>query len=82
MAANLAATSVPAIGWISAGGTRMLSPSAQESAMPPANSKNWVARRMVYGTPEAAIPLSCATLARMYPLSGMLSAPTTDSATW
>ena len=50
--------------------------------MPPANSKNWVARRMVYGTPEAAIPLSCATLARMYPLSGMLSAPTTDSATW
>ena len=41
-----------------------------------------VARRIVYATPEVTIPLSCATLARMYPLSGMRSAPTTDSATW
>src|SRR3954453_1568855 len=37
---------------------------------------------MVYGTEPASIRLSWLTLARMYPLSGMRSAPTTDSATW
>ena len=36
----------------------------------------------MYGTPPASISFSWATLARMYPLSGMRSAPTTDSATW
>src|SRR5439155_3127562 len=32
--------------------------------------------------PPASISFSWLTLARMYPLSGMRSAPTTDSATW
>ena len=36
----------------------------------------------MYGTPPALISPSCATLARMYPLSGRRSAPTTDRATW
>ena len=36
----------------------------------------------MYGTPPASISFSWLTLARMYPLSGMRSAPTTDRATW
>ena len=58
-----------------------MSPSAPESAIPPRNSKNCVARTIVYDTPPASISFSWLTLARMYPLSGMRSAPTTDSAT-
>ena len=59
-----------------------MSPSALGPAIPPRNSKNCVARTIVYGTSPASISLSWATLARMYPLSGMRSAPTTDRATW
>jgi hypothetical protein len=41
-----------------------------------------VARTIVYGTLPPVISLSWATLARKYPLSGIRSHPTTDSATW
>src|SRR5262249_34328929 len=62
--------------------SRTVSPSAPESAIPPRNSKNCVARTIEYGTPPASISFSWLTFARMYPLSGMRSAPTTDRATW
>ena len=32
--------------------------------MAPANSKNWVARMIEYGRPEAVMSFSCATFAR------------------
>ena len=53
-----------------------------ESAMRPMNSKNCVARRIVYGTDPAFTASSWATFARKYPLSGSRSVPTTDSTTW
>ena len=46
------------------GGSLTLFPSTLESAMPPRNSMNWVARTMVYGTPAASISFSWASLAR------------------
>ena len=80
--ARAAATSSAASGCMGAVESRTVSPSAPESAIPPRNSKNCVARTIEYGTPPASISFSWLTLARMYPLSGMRSAPTTDSATW
>ena len=44
------------------------------------NSKNCVARRIVYGTDPAITVSSWATFARKDPLSGRRSAPTTDKA--
>ena len=82
MSARAAATSSAASGCMGAVESRTVSPSAPESAIPPRNSKNCVARTIVYGTPPASISFSWLTLARMYPLSGMRSAPTTDRATW
>src|SRR5262245_7624473 len=80
--ARAAATSSAAIGCMGAVESRTVSPSAPESAIPPRNSKNCVAWTIEYGTPPALIRLSWLTFARMYPLSGMRSAPTTDNATW
>src|SRR5215472_6334323 len=80
--ARAAATSSAAIGCMGAVESRTVSPLPPESAMPPRNSKNCVARTIEYGTPPALIRLSWLTFARMYPLSGMRSAPTTDKATW
>src|SRR5207253_6300936 len=77
-----AATSLAAIGWRLAAGTCTVSPSVAESAVARMNSKNWVERTMVYGWPALLIRSSCASLARMYPLSGTRSAPTIVSATW
>src|SRR5262245_59259108 len=79
--ARAAATSSAASGCMGAVESRTVSPSAPESAIPPRNSKNCVARTIEYGTPPALIRLSWLTFARMYPLSGMRSAPTTDRAT-
>src|SRR5215471_16035286 len=80
--ARAAATSSAAIGCMGAVESRTVSPSAPESAIPPRNSKNCVARTIEYGTPPALISPSWLTFVRMYPLSGMRSAPTTDRATW
>src|SRR5215831_11056415 len=80
--ARPAATSSAASGCMGAVESRTVSPSAPESAIPPRNSKNCVARTIEYGTPPAWIRPSWLTFARMYPLSGMRSAPTTDRATW
>src|SRR5262245_58507279 len=80
--ARAAATSSAASGCMGASGTRTAPPSAPDWAIPPRNSKNCVARTIVYGTLPPSISLSWATLARRYPLSGIRSAPTTDSATW
>ena len=80
--ATAAATSSAAMGCMGADDSRTVSPSALDPAMAPMNSKNCVARTIVYGTPAALIRSSCATFARMYPLSGSRSAPTTDRATW
>src|SRR5262249_34429497 len=80
--ARAAATSSAAIGCMGAVESRTVPPSAPESAIPPRNSKNCVARTIEYGTSPALIRPSWLTFARMYPLSGMRSAPTTDRATW
>src|SRR5215468_568453 len=80
--ARAAATSSAAIGCMGAVESRTVSPSAPDSAIPPRNSKNCVARTIEYGTPPAWISPSWLTFARMYPLSDMRSAPTTDRATW
>src|SRR5215467_13896219 len=80
--ARAAATSSAASGCMGAVESRTVSPSAPESAIPPRNSKNCVARTIEYGTPPALIRPSWLTFARMYPLSGRRSAPTTDRATW
>lgn len=58
-----------------------MSPSVPASMMPRRNSKNWVACTTEYGIPEATMSFSWATFARMYPLSGILSHPTMESAT-
>ena len=50
-----------------------------ESAMRPTNSKNCVARTIVYGIAEAWISFSWATFARKYPLAGSRSEPTIES---
>ena len=44
---TMGATSSAAMGWNRPGGSLMIFPSALESAMPPRNSRNWVARIMV-----------------------------------
>src|SRR5262245_38532719 len=80
--ARAAATSSAASGCMGASGRRTVPPSSPDPAIAPRNSKNCVARTIVYGTLPPSISLSWATLARMYPLSGIRSAPTTDSATW
>src|SRR5438874_5117593 len=46
------------------------------------NSKNCVARTIVYGIAQALISFSWATFARKYPLAGSRSVPTIESATW
>ena len=51
------ARSAAAIGWISAGGTRTVSPSVAASAIAWRNSKNCVARTIEYGPAEALIEL-------------------------
>ena len=79
--ATWAATSAAAIGWMRPSGTRTTSPEVMLATMASANSWNWVARRIVYGSPEASISVSWATLARMYPLSGNPVSPTMDRAT-
>jgi hypothetical protein len=80
MSARADATSSAASGCMGAVGRR-ISPSPFP-AIPPRNSKNCVARTIVNGTPPASISPSWWTLARMYPLSVMRSAPTTERATW
>src|SRR5262245_46765496 len=80
--ASAAATSSAASGCMGAVGRRTASPAAPEPARSPRNSKNCVARRIVYGTLPDLISPSWTTFARMYPLSGRRSAPTTDRATW
>jgi hypothetical protein len=44
---TMGATSSAAMGWNRTGGSLMMFPSALEAAMPPRNSRNWVARIMV-----------------------------------
>ncbi len=44
--------------------SRTVLPSVAESAMPKANSKNWVARTIEYGAPDSVISFSWAALAR------------------
>jgi hypothetical protein len=51
------------------------------SAILGTNSKNWVARTIEYGIPDSRMSCSWACFARMYPLSDIRSAPTTDSTT-
>src|SRR5262245_31184329 len=80
--ASAAATSSAASGCMGAVGRRTVSPAAPDPAMSPRNSKNWVARTIVYGTLPDLISPSWTTFARMYPLSGRRSAPTIDRATW
>jgi len=45
--ATIAATSSAAMSWNRTGGSLTMFPSALESAMPPRNSRNWVARLIV-----------------------------------
>ena len=58
------ATSAAAMGWMSTGARCTVSPSVAASAMRSTNSKNCVARRMVYGIGDSSINFSCATFAR------------------
>jgi hypothetical protein len=64
------------------GGGRQADIAVAVAGDPPRNSKNCVARTFVNGTPPASISPSWWALARMYPLSVMRSAPTTERATW
>jgi hypothetical protein len=64
ISATTRATSSAAMGWNKTGGSRATLPATLASAMPPRNSRNWVARMMVYGMPEATINFSWATLPR------------------
>src|SRR6266700_6211403 len=50
--ATAVATSSAAIGWNSECDSRTVSPSTADCAMPRRNSKNWVARTIVYGIGE------------------------------
>src|SRR5262249_52988794 len=59
--ARAAATSSAASGCMGASGRRTVPPSAPASAIPPRNSKNCVARTIVYGTLPPPISLSWAT---------------------
>ena len=61
---DVAATSSAATNWISPVDSRTLSPSAPASTIWDRNSKNCVARRIVYRTDPASISASWATLAR------------------
>jgi hypothetical protein len=56
--AMTAATSSATMGCISAGGNRTVCASVADWAMLPPNSKNCVARTIVYGTGEALIRFS------------------------
>jgi hypothetical protein len=60
-----AATSSAAIGWISTGGTRTVSPSVASSVMRAANSKNCVACTIEYGMDEPWMSFSWAIFALM-----------------
>jgi len=55
---------VAAMGWNRPGETLTIFPFVASWAMPGRNSRNWVERMMVKGTPEASISFSWATLAR------------------
>ena len=74
-----AATSSDTMGCISAGGNRTVCPLVADWAMLPTNSKNCVARTIVYGTGEALIRFSWAIFARKQPLASRRSVPTTDA---
>jgi hypothetical protein len=58
------ATSAEAIGCTGVPGSRTVSPSAVQDRTASANSKNWVARTIEYGTGPAFRISSCSTLAR------------------
>ena len=58
------ATSSAAIGWISTGGSRTVSPSVAASAMLLTNSKNCVAWTIEYGIEDSVISFSWAIFAR------------------
>src|SRR5215831_14038587 len=62
--ATAVATSSAAIGWNNECDRRTVSPSMAACAMPRRNSKNWVARTIVYGVGAFLMRLSCASLAR------------------
>jgi len=62
--ATAVATSSAAIGWISKCDRRTVSRSMADCAMPRRNSKNWVARTIVYGIGELLISFSWTSLAR------------------
>ena len=62
--ATAVATSSAAIGWDNECDRRTVSPSAADCAMPRRNSKNRVARTIVYGIGAFLISFSCASLAR------------------
>jgi len=64
MSARMAATSSDAMGCIRADGKRTFCPSVDNWVMPPTNSKNCVARTIVYGILEALISPSWAIFAR------------------
>ena len=63
--ATSAATSAPAIGWIRPSGTRTSPSTMSDAVIASANSWNWVARTMVWGSPDSVMMRSWATLARM-----------------
>ena len=79
--ATWAATSAAAIGWMRPSGTRTTSPEVMLATMASANSWNWVARRIVYGSPEASISVSWATFGAHVPAVGNPVSPTMDRAT-
>ena len=58
------ATSSAAIGWMSTGGRRTVSPAVAASAIGRMNSKNWVAWTIENGIEELVISFSWASLAR------------------
>ena len=58
------ATSSAAMGWMSAGGSRTVSPSVASAVMRSRNSKNCVARTIEYGIEDSVISSSCASFAR------------------
>src|SRR5205085_838827 len=62
--ATTADTSAAAIGCTRTSGNRTTPSTVDVSALPLANSKNWVARTIEYGRPDSLILFSCATLAR------------------
>ena len=65
MSASAAETSAAASGWSAVAAAPTVSPCVAASAIAPRNSKNCVARRIVYGSPDCSISRSCAIFARM-----------------